>query len=154
LGWGQTCQDRVEDFYVRGNSLSGIVEPDQHIRARFGFYDCHSVSRGDLVLLRYAGNRAPVLKVVRGVPGDRFSVSAGAPGELALNGAVATNAQGVPFFLDARARRMLALYEHDYGGVIPGNAYLLLGNQPSGSVDARRFGLVAEREILAKVELP
>jgi type IV secretory pathway protease TraF len=48
---------------------------------------------------------------------------------------------------------MLSLYEKDYKGVIPKNAYLLLGNRISGSVDSTTFGLVEKSDIIAKVEL-
>jgi len=48
---------------------------------------------------------------------------------------------------------MLSLYERDYKGVIPENAYLLLGNRASGSVDSTTFGLVDKSGIVAKVEI-
>jgi len=42
---------------------------------------------------------------------------------------------------------MLLLYEGD----IPEDAYLVLGNNFSGSLDATRFGLISARRIIAKV---
>jgi type IV secretory pathway protease TraF len=47
---------------------------------------------------------------------------------------------------------MLSLYEKDYKGIIPQNTYLILGDQPSGSVDSSVFGLVDKSDILGKAE--
>jgi len=46
---------------------------------------------------------------------------------------------------------MLSLYERDYKGVIPKNAYLILGNLVEGSLDSSRFGLVGKSDFLGKV---
>jgi type IV secretory pathway protease TraF len=48
---------------------------------------------------------------------------------------------------------MLSLYERDYKGIIPENAYLLLGNNISNSIDSTVFGLVDKSGIIAKVEI-
>jgi type IV secretory pathway protease TraF len=48
---------------------------------------------------------------------------------------------------------MLSLYEKDYKGVIPENAYLLLGNLIFGSLDSTHFGLIDKSGIVAKVEI-
>ena len=46
---------------------------------------------------------------------------------------------------------MLELYINDYQGVIPANAYLILGNQAEGSLDSIRFGLIGKEGIVGKI---
>ena len=48
---------------------------------------------------------------------------------------------------------MLSLYEENYKGVIPENAYLILGNLSGGSLDITHFGFVNKKDILGKVKL-
>ena len=47
---------------------------------------------------------------------------------------------------------MLSLYERDYQGKIPEDAYLVLGDNINGSLDSRNFGLIGKQDILGKVE--
>jgi type IV secretory pathway protease TraF len=55
--------------------------------------------------------------------------------------------------LDERGYRVLSLYEKDYKGIIPEDAYLILGNLPQGSLDSSHFGLVGKKDILGKVRV-
>lgn len=69
-----------------------------------------------------------------------------------INGAVAKNSQGSPYLFSSQGYKMLSLYEKDYKGVIPENAYLILGNLTCGSIDSARFGLIDKSGILGKVD--
>jgi hypothetical protein len=55
--------------------------------------------------------------------------------------------------LDDQGYRLLSLYEKDYKGIIPEDAYLILGNLPQGSLDSSHFGLVGKKDILGKVSV-
>jgi type IV secretory pathway protease TraF len=63
------------------------------------------------------------------------------------------NSQNQPYILDERGYRVLSLYEKDYKGIIPEDAYLILGNLPQGSLDSSHFGLVGKKDILGKVRV-
>lgn len=152
------CQTVIEDRIVRGRSLDPLIREGQRITLLRGYYLCHPVRRGDVVAYGYAGNPDPLLKIVRAAPGDRFSlrrVQAGqGPGwHVIVNGTIAKNSQGLPYLIDARGHRMLSLYARSYGGAVPEGACLILGNQPGGSLDSTRFGLVSVAELLGKVAL-
>ncbi|MBI1961439.1 MAG: signal peptidase I, partial [Parcubacteria group bacterium] len=43
------------------------------------------------------------------------------------------------------------LYVRDYAGVVPGGAYLVLGNRATGSDDSTVFGLIDANRIKGKV---
>jgi signal peptidase I len=158
-GWGKKpvtigdCPVKTEEKTVRGNSLFPLVKNEDTIQAAFGYYDCHAVRRDDVVLFKFAGDEVPLIKIVRGVPGDGISLrSNGNRYEILVNGAPLDNSEGERYELDESGRKILSLYIDEYKGVIPTDTYLLLGNLARGSIDSSRFGLVDRSDILARVE--
>ena len=147
-----SCITKTEDRIVSGNSLDGFIDAGKTIKILYGFYDCNPVQRGDVVVYNYAGDVNPMIKIVKGVSGDKFHLSQTNGGwNILINGEVIKNSSGQEYLLSDRSSRMLALYENDYKGVIPAGAYLILGNLASGSLDSSRFGLVSKSDILGKV---
>jgi signal peptidase I len=147
-----SCSVQEEIRIVRGNSLEPLVTAGSKIKALFGYYHCHEIKREDLALYRYAGDQVPLLKIVKGIPGDSFHLVKNDRGEykLIINGKIVVNSQNMPYVFNGNRYRLLSLYENDYKGVIPPNAYLLLGDQTNGSVDAGVFGLVDKSDIIGK----
>lgn len=149
-----TCPIQEEIRTVRGNSLEPLVKSNSQIKALFGYYNCHEIKRGDVVLFNYAGDKNPVIKIVKGISGDKFELRETEGGwNIIVNNQIVKNSESKPYLISGNAYKMLSLYERDYKGVIPENAYLLLGNRVSGSVDSTTFGLVDKSGIVAKVEL-
>jgi signal peptidase I len=149
------CPVRDETVTVRGHSLAPLVPAGSRLAARFGYYRCHAVRRGDLVYYAHAGGSQAVAKVVKAVPGDRLSL-AEVDGDLRLlvNQQPARTSTGQHYHLDRRARRMLAPYVTSHGGVVPESAYLLLSDRNERVLDGRHFGLVHHDDLLARLELP
>lgn len=145
-------QPSVELVEVSGDSMSGIAEGGELLKVDYDYYSSHDVARGDIVLYQYAGHDNPLLKQVRGVPGDRFALQpAGGYSLILINGQPALTAEGEEFQLEGNEQVLLGQYVEDYNGIIPGGAYLLLGNMRFGSLDSSRFGLVSQNDILGKV---
>ena len=151
-----SCTVTREAREVRGNSLSGLLEPGAQIEVLFGYYACHVPARGDIVVYRWAGNPEPIVKIVRGVPGDTLALkNEGQVWRIVINGSVLTTSGGIPYALGDAAHHMLSLYMPPTTSttVIPPHAYLILGNLAEGSRDSTRFGLVDISDMLGKVEL-
>ena len=150
----QDCSIKIEEMTVRGSSLDPLIKPEQTIKALFGYYNCYEIERGDVVLFEYAGNKNPLLKVVKGISGDKFELRETEGGwNIIVNNSVVKNFEGKPYLISGNRYKMLSLYERDYKGIIPENAYLLLSNQVAGSIDSTVFGLVDKSGIIAKVEI-
>lgn len=145
---------KTEERIVRGDSLSGIVEPNSTVKILFGYYGCNEIRRGDIVAYNYSGNSNPIIKIVMGLPGDTFHLQEAKGGwNILINGGILTNSGNkTSYLLGEQGYRMLSLYETDYKGIIPEDAYLLLGNLAFGSIDSSHFGLVDKSDILGKVE--
>ena len=149
----EDCQVTEEEKTVRGNSLEGLLSDGTTVKVLSNYYKCDEgeVSRDDVVLFSYAGNKDPLIKIVKAVPGDQFSLHRTAGGwNISINNQMLTNANGSLYLLDRNRYEMLHLYEKDYGGTIPANSYLILGNLVEGSMDSTYFGLVDESNIIAK----
>lgn len=141
------CLTKTQTLLINGSSLSPLLENNSEITALLNHYSCHEIERNDLVLYKYSGNKNPLIKIARGIPGDRFEIK---DDNIYINTTLLKNSENNPYILDSRAKTMLSLYINDYKGIIPKDTYLLLGNQTSGSLDSTRFGLVSRDDILGK----
>lgn len=163
------CTIKEETRTVQGTSLGNLLRDGAEVKILGNYYACNEAKREEIVEYDYLGNPIPIAKVVKGVPGDTFALKqitggnsapsagsgqAGSPQgwNLLINGEVAKTSDGKPYLLDDRAYRTLSLYTKDYKGVIPPDAYLILGDLPGGSSDSTQFGLVGRADFLGKIE--
>lgn len=149
------CVTETKEETVRGNSLSGLIENGEEVKIFFGYYNCHEVNRGDIVIYNYAGSKNPLIKIVKGIPQDKFGLRKSADGNgwnILINDKILENSQGKLFVLNESAYKILSIYERDYNGIIPEESYLIMGNLYSGSIDSSFFGLAAKSDILGKAE--
>ena len=138
---------------MSGTSMEGILSDGERVTVLKNYYACHAVARGDIVDYDYGGPE-DLVKSVMGVPGDMLAFQkSGSRWHILVNGAPLANAQGETYFVSDAAHRMLALYVGDEGGVIPAGAYLVLGNNPTGSIDSTWFGLASAGDFKGKVEM-
>ena len=138
---------------VQGGSLAPFVADGARLEGRIG--DCGDPARGDLLMFTHLGLKIPLLKIVIGVPGDRFGVRRNADSwNLLINGAVAANAEGVPYRLNKARADRIALYASGAGGIIPPNAWLAMGDNPAGTDDSSRFGLITREALRGIVTAP
>lgn len=135
---------------VEGTSMVPLIEPGTVIQVLSGYYACHPVERDDVVLYHYAGDKSPLIKMVKGVSGDRWSLEEkGDYFLIFVDGQVLRNNAGEEYKIPA-ANKILPLYAKDYP-IIPQNAYLILGDNPEGSLDSSQFGLISREDLLGKV---
>lgn len=140
-----SAQANCEEIIIRvhGNSLAPLAKDGAEIDGVRG--DCGAPKHGDFVLVDSPRNpNLPLIKIVFGVPGDKFRLKETEGGHnLIINGTLAKNSEGKPYLFAGKRKDMLSLYE----GPIPANTYLILGNDPSGSTDSTRIGLVDKSAI-------
>lgn len=150
-----TTASVTEQLIVRGDSLSGMIEDGEEVTLLLGYYDSHDVLRGDIAVYKYADDKAPMIKIVKGLPGDRFELrNESGVLRIAVNDKILSNSRNERYELSENGYQMLSLYIKDYDGVIPANTYLLLGNKAAGATGSTRFGLVDKKGILGKVLEP
>lgn len=146
---GGGCDEGIERRLVRGDSMQGIVSHGDEVRIKKGYYTCHEVQRGDIVAYQFGRESDVLVKRVVGVPGDIWRVEKQVRGDYTLfinHIEQRTTLDALYRFTEAQAK-MLSLYKSP----IPEHTYLILGNQPGGTLDSSRFGLIGEDNLLGKV---
>ncbi|TVR82294.1 MAG: signal peptidase I [Chitinophagaceae bacterium] len=141
------CIEAFETYRVSGQSMSGIVEEGEKVLLAKGFYKCNPVERDDIVLYDYAGSDIPLIKSVKGLPGDSIQLKNGI---LHINGEAIKTASGNFYKPDSQAMTMLNLYINRHNQIIPARAFLLLGSK-SNTLDSGSFGWVSQRNLIGKV---
>lgn len=149
ISYNKTCVTNVGEEIIRGNSLSGFIEDGESVRVLFGYYDCNTPNRNDLIIYSHSGREDPLIKIVRGVPGDFLGFLETDNGwNILINDKILRNSEGNLYAINKQRYKMLSLYE----GVIPDGAYLILGNLVTGTLDSTQYGLVSVASIIGKAE--
>ncbi len=142
---------RAYNDTVFGVSMTGIVENGANVTVLAGYYHCNPLKRGDIIVYNYSGNKNPLIKIVKGIAGDSFSLQKTTGGAILLiNNISQKTSTGSPYLLDDGRYQLLQLYVRDFAGVIPKNSALILGNNPAGTIDSSYFGLVSVNDIIGK----
>ncbi len=137
------CHIETEFLSVRGNSMEPLIRSGDAVKVLFGYYECNLVNREDIVIFNFAGSEYPMIKIVKGIPGDRFELKETYSGwHILINDDIVKNSENKAYLIPEQGYRMLSLYERDFDGIIPKNAYLLLGDNIFGTLDSTRFGLI------------
>ncbi len=145
LTWAISERDIQEKTVtVRGSSMSPLIQNEKEIVNQLGYYSFRPIRRGDVVTFKSGARTNLLIKRVYAIPGDRFEVRGKF---LFLNGSPLTNSEGTPFTVPTQ---MLQLYARDYPQ-LPPQTYLVLGDQPLGSIDASRFGLIHKKDIVGRI---
>ncbi len=146
------CLIKKIEKTVRGMSLFPLFKTGDRIEIYAGYYNCHPVKRNDVVIYHYNGDKNPLIKIIKGIPGDKFKLRKINTGwSIYINNKILKNSEGIPYLLNNDRSKMLLLYERTYRNIIPNKSYLILGNVPSGSLDSTIFGFIGKNDILGKV---
>jgi len=149
-----TCNIILKEYEVRGTSLVPILSPGETVTAQLNYYDCNDIKRNNIALLKFSHREDPVIKIIKGIPGDKLELREINNGfNILVNDKLLTTSDSVPYIFKGKRATMISLYIKDYNSKIPENAYLLLGNKPSGTYDSTQFGLISKSNIIGKIQL-
>jgi signal peptidase I len=147
------CPHNVKKVIVRGDSMSGVFDNGKMLNVDYGYYACHTVLRGDIVVLNVGAKDEELVKIVEAVQGDTWGVEKQTDGTFVVrvNGLLVRNHSGVLYSFTEKGVAMLKSYAKGYKGQIPKDAVLVFGNQPNGSYDSSVFGLIGISSLRGKV---
>src|SRR4051812_26773813 len=66
------CPGKTQTLVMKDPNLGETLKQGEQFDVLTNWYGCHAVERGDLVLYRFSETRDPVVRIARGIPGDRF----------------------------------------------------------------------------------
>lgn len=128
--------------------MEPLLRDGSKIRLLVGYYrNANLPERGDIVAYDYGGNRHPLIKIVRGLPGDAAEIDSGRKA-LKINGQYLANSVGTPYVFTAGELQLLELYVKN--GRLPAEGYFIFGDNVANSVDSRKFGAVSKNDFYGK----
>lgn len=149
---GETVTLTMDDVY-----MAGMIEQGEKFKAVMNYYSCNPLKRGDAILMHLSASMDPVVKIVRGLPGDRFELKKDGQGQgwnVVINGDVIQWEEGKrPYFFGGKQPPTLALYEKNRKGVLGPDEIIILGTRPPGNNDSGLFGVFSVNDILGKVSI-
>ncbi len=135
--------------------MEPTIKNGAKIKIDVNYYKCHEAKIGDIVVYQYAQNAAPIIKVVRALPGDNVSLKKSLVNpqewQILVNNSILKNSQGKEYAINKAKADLLNLYVKDYQGKLPPDSYLIMGNEIAGSFDSTRMGFVGKDGFLGKV---
>jgi hypothetical protein len=147
---GERVRLVMGDVYMRG-----IIEEGEKFDVIMNYYACNPFKRGDYILQHLSASMDPVVKILRGLPGDKFELSKDSGGRgwnLVINGdPVMWEAENKPYFFGGKQAPTLALYEKSRKGILGADEIIILGNWPPGNNDSGIFGVFSINDVLGKV---
>lgn len=140
----------TKPYHIQGTSLAPAIPNGATLMALTG-KDCPlgtHITHGALVLFRNGAATQPIAKFVCGVEGDTLTLTPTKNGLLQprLNGKILTTTSGQPYAWQPRHANMVKLALTP-SGTIPAGALLVLGEDPTGTLDSTHYGLIARTDI-------
>lgn len=140
----------TKPYHIQGTSLAPTIPNGATLMALTGNgcpLNSH-LTHGALVLFRNGAATQPIAKFVRGIEGDTLTLTPTKNGLLQprLNGHILTTTSGQPYAWQPRHANMVTLALTP-SGTIPAGALLVLGEDPTGTLDSTHYGLIARTDI-------
>jgi signal peptidase I len=143
-----------EEREVRGNSMLGLFEPKSTIIIKKGYYNCHPVKKGEVVVFNYKGNLGDKdwIKTVYGVAGDKVELN-DKQDTLLLNGKTIKNFKNEIYKVNKVGASYIRMSQKNQmkNNTIPKGFYLVLGTNASSGWDSRRVGLIPLNSFIGRV---
>tara|TARA_Y100000034_G_C6833363_1_gene376380 strand:- start:631 stop:1158 length:528 start_codon:yes stop_codon:yes gene_type:complete len=143
----------LKEYEIRGTSLTPILNPGETVAAQLNYYNCNNIEKNDIALLKISGREDPVIKIIKGIPEDKLELKETNSGfNILVNDKLLTTSNNTPYVFQERKAKLISLYIKDYNSKIPKDAYLVLGNKPSGTYDSTAFGLIGKANVIGKIQ--
>lgn len=150
------CVKETSILTANDEFMSGVVKKGENIKVLENFYNCNEVSRGDLAWYRFSNQIAPVVRTVRGLPGDKYTLTQTPDKKdawkISINGEDITAPDGL-YYIYSNSVPPLKTYEISRGGILLADEYILLSNVSPGLSDSSNLGLIRKKDLAGKVLL-
>jgi hypothetical protein len=147
------CVKETSIYEVKDEHLKGLFNEGDKLKIYPNFYQCNQVQRGDYVHFSIAEGLPPVVRIVHGLPGDRYDIaedkSTKGRWSIAINGE-AVQANGAAYFLQSNTIPPLRTYQLSRNGVLADNEYIILSATPPGLSDSSNLGLIQRERFVGK----
>lgn len=133
--------------------MEGYLDPRDRVRILKGYYKCNKIERDHLVQFEAAKGVAPVLRIVRGVPGDQYELVEDPEKKghwlISINNEPVMGSDG-RYYIKSNRVPALRTYQIARGGRLRDNEYILFSYTPPGLSDSSNLGLIKPTSILGR----
>lgn len=139
----ETLEDpHIEAIFPRGTK----------VRIMTNYYQCNNVHVNDRVWYRFSESIPPVVRVVKGIPGDKYQLEKmdDKKWSLKINGSPVMSPAG-EYFIQSENIPPLKTYEISRNGILRENEYILLSATPPGLTDSGNLGLIQKERLAGRV---
>lgn len=151
------CITDTTTMEMPDNYLRGIIPRGSEFEVEMGYYDCNPMKRGDIVLYQISSRLDPVVKIIRGIPGDDFELiedKVRRRWSIKIDGDF-VNYKGKPYFFGrARAKSPLHRYGDRKDYKLGENDAIVFSEVPPGIQDSGTFGAVSRRDLIGRIIPP
>ena len=149
-----SCRENIkeETYKIGKSSLPGIVETGDEVKVFSNYCQSNDIKRGDIVLYRADLKSEPIIKIVKGIPGDKLGLQGDEKvWNLLINDETLTTSKGKTYEISNKDGEALITHLQKSMGIIPPGEYLLMGNTVEESDGGSFFGLVKISDIIGRV---
>ncbi len=149
------CVKETKIVTVQDEHMSGLFEKNASAQILENFYNCNEVRRGDFAWYRFSPQIDPVIRIVKGLPGDKYMLTEYTDKEkkgkwtISINGETVKN-NDQEYYIQSNTVPPLKTYELSRGGVLGPDEYILLSNVPPGLSDSSNLGLIDKKSLAGK----
>ncbi len=148
-----SCVQETYNLNTVDKHMGELLQPNQILKIFKNYYDCNPVKREDLVYFKFADGIDPVIRIVKGIPGDLYSLEQDASDKtkwvIRLNGAT-RDINGTPYFITSETIPPLYTYQLSKKGVLGPDEYILLSEIPPGLSDSSNLGLISQKNLVGR----
>lgn len=154
---GRPCPGETKIFVMQDLHMKGLLEPGKKFKVIYNYYDCHPVERNDLVYMKFSTEFPPIVRIARGVPGDKFKLKHDqerSAWNILINGDMVKSEieKHEAYFFGGEPPPTLSLYSDSRKSGLFSDEIIALSSYPPGKNDSGVFGLVKYVDIVGKVE--
>lgn len=149
-----SCVQQKLPLELHDERMAGLIDSHQQLKVMTNYFSCNPIRRGELVYLKIADNIAPAVRIVRGVPGDKYEVYKVA--DKADHWRVKINDEDVKaanetLELVSKFAPALRTYQISRQGILRENEYIIFSNTTPSLSDSSDLGLVGKDRVLGRV---
>lgn len=147
------CVQSTQLHSMRQPDMGKLLEKTRQFKILVGYFDCNPPQRGDLVAFQSGEAELPLVRVVRGIPGDRVELSAteGDHWEIVVNGDPAVEAGAQVRWSPPTTPPPLSEKLASQEGILGEDEYLLLAVTRLGESDSVVLGPASKAQIIGMV---
>ena len=155
IGNMDCVKESITQSITDGNMVD-LIPKSSTVKIMMDFYNCNEIKRNDLVWYRFSNQIPPVVRLVRGLPGDKYSLSPDPEDKerwfISVNGSK-IKSENENFYIKSNTVPPLKTYELSRGGILRDDEYILLSSFPPGLSDSSNLGLISKKALVGKVIL-